>query len=186
MLPTFLSFPENAHGFWGLGLGSKLLSTEVAVEHFVKRVTQDRGSNEKRVQVLPPALRCTHHTDGLAGLPSPTWNPDWQNIVKALWLHPSVMPNAIHSTLNCQLVCHIWWKGVTRQSTPNRGQASGSQPACRCGAGWRTCYQLRFSQSCVGDQTHTGHRKLLKEAVCGNGVGGWRRGEEGETAFFPL
>ena len=49
----------------------------------------------------------------------------------------------------------------------------------------RTCYQLRFSQSCVGDQTHTEHRKLLK----GSSMWQWGWGVEkrggGKKLLFP-
>ena len=94
--------------FWGWD--PNFLFTEVAALALCeKRTPQDRGSNEKRVQVvLPPALRCAQTTRmALQRPPLPNLEIQTTNIVKALWLHPSVTPNAIHSTLNSQFVCHI-------------------------------------------------------------------------------
>lgn len=66
----------------------------------------------------------------------------------------------------------------------NRGQASGSQPACRVWGRARTCYQLRFSQACVGSLNTHRAQKALREASMWQW--GWRveKREEG-NCFSP-
>lgn len=119
------------------------------------------------------------------GLPSPTSKSRRQNIVKALWLHPSVTPNAIHSTLNSNL-CVISDGHELQDNCQIGARHQVLSQLAGVGQGAHVLSAAVLSKSCGRSNTHRAQKTLKGKQYVAVGLGGGEEGRREEAAFSPL
>lgn len=127
---------------------------------------------------------CTHAMDVThIVLLAPLSESTLHHTGKALWLHPLCHAKCYPPPPSAP-VCMSYLMGVSYKDNPKQGLCGRFSASLQVWGREHARYQQWFSQSRVGDQTRTEHRKPFKgKAMCG--VGKKRREEDGrETAVL--